>query len=211
MASPCEVHVGGADRATAERIVALAAGEAARIEAKFSRYRRGNVIDAINTAQGRTVTLDDETARLLDYAAQLYELERRQIRRDVGRAAPRVAIRRQRSRSEPQGRRRVAADRRLGQGPLACTANHAAPRHGNRSRRNRQGVRRRSCGGARAPAVDALLAEFRRRPARARPASRTASRGASASNRCRGAHCGATHRARHGRARDERRRAPLIC
>jgi FAD:protein FMN transferase len=74
MASPCEVHVGGTDRATAERIVALAAGEAARIEAKFSRYRRGNVIDAINTADGRTVTVDDETARLLDYAAQLFEL-----------------------------------------------------------------------------------------------------------------------------------------
>ena len=74
MASPCEVHVAGTDRATAERILALAAGEAARIEAKFSRYRRGNVIDAINTAEGRTVTVDDETARLLDYAAQLFEL-----------------------------------------------------------------------------------------------------------------------------------------
>jgi thiamine biosynthesis lipoprotein len=74
MASPCEVHVGGTDRATAERIVALAAGEAARIEAKFSRYRPGNVIDTINTAQGRTLTLDDETARLLDYAAQLFDL-----------------------------------------------------------------------------------------------------------------------------------------
>lgn len=74
MASPCEVHVAGADRATAERILALAAGEAARIESKFSRYRRGNVIDAINTSEGRTVTVDDETARLLDYAAQLFEL-----------------------------------------------------------------------------------------------------------------------------------------
>jgi thiamine biosynthesis lipoprotein len=74
MASPCEVHVAGADRATAERILALAAGEAARIEGKFSRYRRGNVIDAINTAEGRTVTVDEETARLLDYAAQLFEL-----------------------------------------------------------------------------------------------------------------------------------------
>ena len=74
MASPCEVHVAEADRALAERIVALAAGEAARIEAKLSRYRRGNVIDAINTAQGRTITVDDETARLIDYAQQLFEL-----------------------------------------------------------------------------------------------------------------------------------------
>ena len=74
MASPCEVHVGDADRATAERVVALAAGEAQRIEAKFSRYRRGNIIDAINTAGGRPIVVDDETARLLDYAARLHEL-----------------------------------------------------------------------------------------------------------------------------------------
>ncbi|HEX7237427.1 MAG TPA: FAD:protein FMN transferase [Gammaproteobacteria bacterium] len=74
MASPCEVHVGDADLATADRVVALAAAEAHRIEAKFSRYRRGNVIDEINTADGRPVVVDDETARLLDYAARLYEL-----------------------------------------------------------------------------------------------------------------------------------------
>ena len=74
MASPCEVHVGDADRTIAERVVALAAGEAQRIEAKFSRYRRGNVIDAINTAGGRPIVVDDETARLLDYAARLHEL-----------------------------------------------------------------------------------------------------------------------------------------
>jgi thiamine biosynthesis lipoprotein len=74
MASPCEVHVAEADRPTAERILALAAGEAARIEAKFSRYRRGNVIYAINTAGGRAVVVDEETARLLDYAQRLHEL-----------------------------------------------------------------------------------------------------------------------------------------
>jgi thiamine biosynthesis lipoprotein len=74
MASPCEVHVGDADLATADRVLALAAAEAQRIEAKFSRYRRGNVIDAINTAGGRPVVVDEETARLLDYAARLYEL-----------------------------------------------------------------------------------------------------------------------------------------
>ena len=74
MASPCEVHVGEADLATADRVVAIAAAEAHRIEAKFSRYRRGNIIDAINTAEGRPVVVDDETARLLDYAARLHEL-----------------------------------------------------------------------------------------------------------------------------------------
>ena len=74
MASPCEVHVGEADLATADRIVAIAAAEAHRIEAKFSRHLSGNVIHAINTAEGRPVVVDDETAHLLDYAARLYEL-----------------------------------------------------------------------------------------------------------------------------------------
>src|SRR5262245_27737635 len=74
MASSCEVHVGDADRAIAERVVALAAAEAQRIEAKFSRYRRGNIINSINTAGGRPIVVDDETARLLDYAARLHEL-----------------------------------------------------------------------------------------------------------------------------------------
>lgn len=62
------------DRALAERIVNVAAAEAARVEAKLSRYRPGNVIDMINTAGGRTIVVDDETTRLLDYAAQLFEL-----------------------------------------------------------------------------------------------------------------------------------------
>ena len=74
MASPCEVHVGDADLATADRVVALVSAEARRIEAKFSRYLRGNIIDAINAAEGRPVVVDDETARLLEYAARLYEL-----------------------------------------------------------------------------------------------------------------------------------------
>jgi thiamine biosynthesis lipoprotein len=74
MASPCEVHLAGAERATAERVLALVAGEAARIEAKYSRYRAGNVVHAINTAAGRPVDVDEETARLLDYAGQLFDL-----------------------------------------------------------------------------------------------------------------------------------------
>jgi thiamine biosynthesis lipoprotein len=74
MASPCEVHVVGGDRAGAVRAVTLAAAEAARIERKYSRYRADNVVHAINTAEGRTVEVDEETARLLDYAARLFEL-----------------------------------------------------------------------------------------------------------------------------------------
>jgi thiamine biosynthesis lipoprotein len=74
MASPCEVHLAGADRSTAERVLELVAAEAARIEEKFSRYLTGNVVHEINTAEGRPVVVDDETGRLLDYADRLFEL-----------------------------------------------------------------------------------------------------------------------------------------
>ena len=120
MASPCEVHVADADRATADRVVSAGRGRSrGAIEAKFSRYRRGNVIDAINTAGGRTVIVDEETARLLDYAAQLHELSDGKFDVTSGRAAARVALRRQRPRAEPRARRRAVADRRLAQGSLA--------------------------------------------------------------------------------------------
>lgn len=79
MASPCEVLIADEDRGLAERVLALVAAEAARIENKYSRYRRGNVVYAINTAQGRTIVVDDETARLLDYADRLYELSDRKF------------------------------------------------------------------------------------------------------------------------------------
>jgi thiamine biosynthesis lipoprotein len=38
-----------------------------RIEDKYSRYRRGNVVDEINTAGGRAITVDEETAKLLRF------------------------------------------------------------------------------------------------------------------------------------------------
>jgi thiamine biosynthesis lipoprotein len=74
MASPCEVHVADVDNATAQRVLDTVVAETRRIEAKLSRYRDDNVVHAINTAEGRPVVVDDETARLIDYAAQLFEL-----------------------------------------------------------------------------------------------------------------------------------------
>jgi thiamine biosynthesis lipoprotein len=52
----------------------LAAAEAWRIEDAFSRYRSGNVIDRINSAAGKPVAVDEETAQLIDFAVNLYEL-----------------------------------------------------------------------------------------------------------------------------------------
>ncbi|HEX6995836.1 MAG TPA: FAD:protein FMN transferase [Gammaproteobacteria bacterium] len=74
MASPCEVHVAGTDRRTAEHIAAVTANEARRIERKWSRYRDDNIVHAINSAGGRPVRIDDETARMLRYADELNRL-----------------------------------------------------------------------------------------------------------------------------------------
>jgi thiamine biosynthesis lipoprotein len=74
MASPCEVLVDGDDRPEATGMLATAQREAQRVERKFSRYRPGNVIHRINHAQGRPVTVDRETASLIDYAATCWEM-----------------------------------------------------------------------------------------------------------------------------------------
>jgi len=73
MACPCEVLVSADDEASARRAAEVVAGEAWRVEQKFSRYRHDNIVHAINNAGGRPVTVDEETARLLDFAADCYD------------------------------------------------------------------------------------------------------------------------------------------
>jgi thiamine biosynthesis lipoprotein len=72
MASPCEVLVDGADDDELLRVTHVAANEVLRIERHWSRYRPDTIVQRINTANGEPVTVDDETARFLDYAAQLH-------------------------------------------------------------------------------------------------------------------------------------------
>jgi len=74
MANPCEVLIESSDESIARKITETAAQEALRIERKFSRYRDDSVVHAINTANGHAVTVDTETAQLLDYAATLWQL-----------------------------------------------------------------------------------------------------------------------------------------
>jgi thiamine biosynthesis lipoprotein len=74
MASPCELLLATQDRRLAERLTLLAAREAKRIEAKFSRYREDSVVQRINRSAGRAFEVDAETANLLDYAAQCHAL-----------------------------------------------------------------------------------------------------------------------------------------
>jgi len=74
MASPCEVLVETDQRALAQAVMEAVAQEARRIEHKFSRYRPGNIVHQINHSPGHPLTLDEETARLIDFAVQLYDM-----------------------------------------------------------------------------------------------------------------------------------------
>ena len=76
MASPCELlfDIKTGDKNKIQTLANIAYQEAQRIEHKFSRYRDDNIVYAINHANGTSVKVDDETARLLDYADQLYQL-----------------------------------------------------------------------------------------------------------------------------------------
>ncbi len=74
MASPCEILIETADAASATRIGAIVAGEAARIEQKFSRYRSDSVVTALNESRGRPVPVDAETAALIAFAEKCHAL-----------------------------------------------------------------------------------------------------------------------------------------
>jgi thiamine biosynthesis lipoprotein len=74
MANPCEVLCETQDEHTARVMCETAAHEAWRVEAKYSRYRDDSVIHAINAANGKPVSVDDETAKLIDYAVTLWQL-----------------------------------------------------------------------------------------------------------------------------------------
>ena len=48
--------------------------EARRIEAKFSRYRGDSVVSRINACAGAQIAVDEETAYLLDFAEECFEV-----------------------------------------------------------------------------------------------------------------------------------------
>ncbi len=74
MASPCEVLVDTQDPTVAMRLGELAAAEAWRIEAKYSRYLPDSVISELNRSAGRKVRVDEESAGLLAFAARCHAL-----------------------------------------------------------------------------------------------------------------------------------------
>jgi thiamine biosynthesis lipoprotein len=78
MAGPCEVLVETDDRRDARGALSIVSSEACRVERKFSRYRDDGIILRINRCDGE-VEVDEETARLLDYADHLFELSEGQF------------------------------------------------------------------------------------------------------------------------------------
>jgi thiamine biosynthesis lipoprotein len=74
MACPCEVLIEQVPEALARRILEAVSNCAWRIEAKFSRYRDDNIVHLINTRAGQPITVDAETAKLLDFATILTDL-----------------------------------------------------------------------------------------------------------------------------------------
>ncbi|HKZ72758.1 MAG TPA: FAD:protein FMN transferase [Steroidobacteraceae bacterium] len=74
MASPCEVLIEAESEQAAHAALDAVAACAWRIEDKYSRYRDDNIVHTINSSAGRAVEVDDETANLLDFAAELHRL-----------------------------------------------------------------------------------------------------------------------------------------
>jgi thiamine biosynthesis lipoprotein len=73
MASRCEVRLYAPDDSTARSWADAGIAEVRRIETKYSRYRDDSVTTAINRAAGESaVTVDEETAELIDFGAALH-------------------------------------------------------------------------------------------------------------------------------------------
>jgi thiamine biosynthesis lipoprotein len=74
MASPCELLIETQDPLFANHLTSLAYKASQRIEQKFSRYLPNNLMANINHSMGKSVAIDDETFRLLEFANSCFEL-----------------------------------------------------------------------------------------------------------------------------------------
>lgn len=75
MGSPCEVKLYADSRARARHVAGRVIDEVERLEAKYSRYREESFLSKINQAAqlGGSITVDPETAGLLDYVATCWQ------------------------------------------------------------------------------------------------------------------------------------------
>jgi thiamine biosynthesis lipoprotein len=70
MGCPCEVQLYAGSAAAAERAAALVTADVRRLDERYSSYRSDSFLSEINrvAADGGRISVDEETARLLDYA-----------------------------------------------------------------------------------------------------------------------------------------------
>ncbi len=75
MGSPCDIQLFADAHAQAKRVADAVIADIHRLEALYSRYRGDSFLSTINrvAATGGRITVDDETAGLLNYAAICYE------------------------------------------------------------------------------------------------------------------------------------------
>ena len=75
MGSPCDIQLFADTQVNAQRVADAAIKDVQRLEALYSRYRSDSFLSAINrvAATGGRITVDDETAGLLNYAATCHD------------------------------------------------------------------------------------------------------------------------------------------
>ena len=75
MGSPCELRLYANSKASAQEIATDTIAEIDRLEKKYTRYRDDSITTAINNSAGskQGINVDDETAKLLNYAQVGYE------------------------------------------------------------------------------------------------------------------------------------------
>ena len=74
MASPCQILLDNLDEAQAYSLTAQAYAEAKRIELKYSRFRDDNIIARLNSSADETISVDEETTRLINLADLCFQL-----------------------------------------------------------------------------------------------------------------------------------------
>jgi thiamine biosynthesis lipoprotein len=75
MGSPCDIQIFSEYLILAKQIANIAIADIERLEAKYSRYRQDSLLSQINqvAAKGGSITVDEETASLLNYADTCYQ------------------------------------------------------------------------------------------------------------------------------------------
>jgi thiamine biosynthesis lipoprotein len=75
MGTPCDMQLYAKNQTVAQQVANTVIADVRRLEALYSRYRPDSFLAAINqqAAVGGTITVDNETAGLLNYAATCYQ------------------------------------------------------------------------------------------------------------------------------------------